>query len=104
MADKVEVTPHELRKVADDLDGSARNVKAVLDRLAGARHAHEGKWGGDDFGKQFSGGNGYKKGAENLDSAVGSKVQLLHDYAGGLRGGADELEGAEDDNRRRFKS
>ncbi|WP_225729890.1 MULTISPECIES: WXG100 family type VII secretion target [unclassified Nocardia] len=104
MAEKLEVTTHELRGVADDLDEVAGRVQGVLDTLAQARDAHWGAWGDDDFGKNFSGGKGYIASDTNLDSAVGSKVQLLQSYSGGLRDGADALDKQESDNTDGFQA
>ncbi|QIS08992.1 hypothetical protein [Nocardia arthritidis] len=103
MAKKVEVTTHELRGVADDLDEVARRVQGVLNTLAQARDAHWGVWGDDEFGGNFSGGNGYIASDTNLNSAVGSKVELLQSYSGGLRSGADTLDKQDSGNADSFQ-
>ncbi|MBY8860890.1 hypothetical protein K7711_30750 [Nocardia sp. CA2R105] len=104
MTDNVQVTPGELRSAADDLKDVAGEVQRVLNTLAAARHAHWGAWGDDDFGSSFSGGNGYIASDANLDDAVGSKVQLLQSYAGGLRDAATRFEEMESGNTDSFRA
>lgn len=102
MADELDVTPTELRSVAGDLDDVAGRVRGVLDTLSAACGPHWGRWGADEFGTGFSGDNGYIASDANLHSAVGSKVDLLTAYAGGLRQAAGDLDGMEDHNRTLF--
>lgn len=104
MTDQVRALTQELRKVASDLDGAAGRIRSVLTTLDGSRSAHWGAWGNDEFGENFSGGDGYVKSDANLIAAVQSKIELLRTYATGLRDGATELDRMDDDNEGTFQS
>ncbi|WP_227998986.1 hypothetical protein [Nocardia australiensis] len=104
MADEVKALAPKLRSVAGDLDDAAGHVQDILTTLRAARAKHWGKWGSDDFGKNFAGGEGYEKSDANLISAVESKIALLKSYSTGLHDAAKELDRMEDANRTDFET
>lgn len=104
MTDRVKALTKELRGVAGNLDDAARHIQNVLTTLGASRSTHWGKWGDDDFGNNFAGGEGYEKSDENLVAAIQSKIALLQTYSTGLKDGARELDTMEDHNRTDFET
>ncbi|MCX4093042.1 WXG100 family type VII secretion target [Nocardia sp. alder85J] len=104
MTDRVRIETQHLRGVAGDLDGVADSIQAILSRLTAASSAHWGRWGDDDFGRQFSGGdNGYVKSDQNLQSVIGSRAEMLRSYSQGLRDAAQHLDDTEQGNTDGFR-
>ncbi|HLS76867.1 MAG TPA: hypothetical protein VK083_08780 [Nocardia sp.] len=97
MTDRVRLEA-ELRGVAGDLDDVAGRIRDVLCALRAATAPNEGKWGTDEYGQNFAGGNGYIASAENLEGVMESKSVLLETYSTALRDAADLLQGTDHGN------
>ncbi|MBH0777599.1 hypothetical protein [Nocardia bovistercoris] len=104
MTDQVQALTQELRGVAGELDTASGHVQAILTTLGASRSRHWGAWGSDEFGENFSGGDGYVKSDGNLVAALESKITLLQTYATGLRDGATELDNMNLDNETTFQT
>ncbi|MGW6423892.1 hypothetical protein ACWF82_14535 [Nocardia sp. NPDC055053] len=96
MTDPVEVYISNLRGTGGDLDGLATRIDQILTRVTAASQAHWGRWGADEFGKNFAEGEqGYSASDTNLQAVVSSKVALLQSYSGALVDAADRFQTAE---------
>ncbi|QIS17797.1 type VII secretion target [Nocardia terpenica] len=105
MADRIEAETQHLRNVASELDEVAGEVNGILSSVAAASSAHWGKWGNDDFGQKFAGGdNGYEKSDSNLQAVVKSRSGLMSSYSSGLRDAAQKLDDMDHGNAGTFKS
>ncbi|MBF6211565.1 hypothetical protein IU487_10965 [Nocardia puris] len=91
MAEEVRLET-ELRGVAGDLDEMAGRFRSILAGLRGATNPHEGKWGSDEYGRNFAGDKGYIASAANLEGVIESKPALLTSYSTALRDAADLLQ------------
>jgi len=69
-------------------------LRSVPAGLRGATAPNEGKWGADEYGQNFAGGQGYVSSAENFEGMMGSKPLLLESYSTALRDAADSQSAA----------
>ncbi|KZM69175.1 hypothetical protein IU500_26250 [Nocardia terpenica] len=105
MADRIEAETQHLRNVAGELDGVAGQLDSILSTVSAASTTYWGKWGNDDFGEKFAGGdNGYDKSDSNLQQVVGSRSDLMRSYSSGLRDAAQSLDNMDHGNSDTFQS
>lgn len=105
MTGKVRVDVAGMRSVATVLDGSASSLDSIEAALRAAVTAGNGCWGDDEYGHQFTNGDGgYTKRQPVLEATLASVSQRLRAYSSGLRQGADKFEQTEGINTDGFKS
>ncbi|GGN85860.1 hypothetical protein [Nocardia rhizosphaerihabitans] len=96
MTQPVEVYISKLRGTGGDLDGLAGRIDQILSTVSAASSAHWGRWGADEFGEKFAGGEqGYSASDTNLQAVVAAKVSLLQSYSSALGQAADRFQTAE---------
>ncbi|WP_194852927.1 WXG100 family type VII secretion target [Nocardia sp. SYP-A9097] len=105
MTNKVQVEVAGMRSTATDLDGVASALDTVKAALDTAVQAYNGCWGADEYGRQFTDGDGgYTKRQPVLETTITSVADRLRQYSSGLRQGANTFDQTEQVNADGFKS
>ncbi|MEV0464115.1 hypothetical protein AB0I30_24320 [Nocardia tengchongensis] len=105
MTDKVRVEVAGMRSTAADLDSAASALDTIKAAFDAAVKAGDGSWGADQYGSQFtSGDGGYTKRQPILEDTLASVAQRLRAYSSGLQQGADKFDQTEQVNTDGFKS
>jgi len=93
MTDPLAVSPDALRSTSEHLAVVSTQMKTVLSTLQGLLSNAGEPWGDDSTGRDFADGpNGYLAQTDWVDSSIGSKTQLLDQYAAQLKNTADSLQ------------